>query len=86
MNNEYGAQAHSVLEYLLTKAALDGSPRSSTLRIAYSDLLKGIGQMSESPENNDLVLVLDIKLSWDSHNKSEKMLIMDEDDIIEGGF
>jgi hypothetical protein len=81
VNNFYGFQAHNVLEYLLTKTALDGSIRSSTIRIPYQDLVKGVGTEKEMTKDDmSLVLVVEFSLKWDSGDGTANIITMDEED------
>ncbi len=74
-------RAHKVLEYLITKTVLDGSSRSSTLRIPYSELMVAMGRIIEHKDYDTTDLVIEMKLSWDGGGES--LLSMDEDDINE---
>jgi hypothetical protein len=61
---------HTVLEILITKAALTGKTLGSTIRIPYKDLSELIGKS----ENKDIDLVLTFSLEWDESSLTKTTL------------
>lgn len=52
---------HSVLNYLLTKAAVSGKVAKTTLRVPYADLVASVGKSTTKEAD----LVITIEMSWD---------------------
>ncbi len=59
---------HTILEYLITKAAVSGKVSSSTVRIPFADLAASVGK----DQQHDSELVIEINLSWDRSPETEK--------------
>lgn len=59
--NESLQAVHRVLEYLLTKAALTGQLKGTTVRIPYNELMAGVGQT----KFRDTDLIVKIDFEWD---------------------
>lgn len=70
---------HRVLEYLMTKAAITGELKGTTVRIPYKELAHTVGKDS----NKDVDLVITIGLSWDSHTSGIKDIVAEslKDDL-----
>jgi hypothetical protein len=58
--SENASAAHRVLEYLMTKAALTGKLKSTTIRVPYNELAASCGA-PEKYKNVDLLVKLDFE-------------------------
>ncbi len=57
--------AHTVLELLITKAAISSKPQKSTLRISHDKLMRAVGRTGDSQTD----LVITISMDWDAKPK-----------------
>jgi hypothetical protein len=82
--NESLQAVHRVLEYLLTKAALTGQLKGTTVRIPYNELMAGVGQT----KFRDTDLIVKIDFEWDEARAKVKTPEPDEMDFDDepGGF
>lgn len=73
-----GQVPFTVLNYLITRATVDGTQESATVRVPYEDLLALIGKKVESDEdrqNSLLDLVIKMELSWDEHTEDDQEIV-----------
>jgi hypothetical protein len=73
----------TVLNYLITKATIQGTEDAASIRIPYADLLASIGKQIETEDdkqNAQLDLVVNIQLSWEEHiDDADQTVEMDMD-------
>lgn len=66
--------AFTVLNYLITRATIDGTNESGVIRIPYADLLESVGRKIETAEdkqNAELDLIIRIDMQWDEHSDND---------------
>jgi hypothetical protein len=74
------AAAHSVLEYLITKATLDGETREATVKIPYWELAHSIGKVIEKADYDVVDLQVQIKVTWEEGDGGDTSVQMSEKD------
>jgi hypothetical protein len=75
--------AHSVLQYVITKALLEGKTYSTNVKIPITDIVDEYEEIDIAPDAKDLVLVVNISSEWSSGNSDVQVeLLEDEDDGI----
>jgi hypothetical protein len=79
MSNNHPA-AHSVLEYLITKATLDGESRKAIVKIPYWELAKSIGKVIENSDYDIVDLKVEINVSWAEGDGGDTSVEMSEED------
>ena len=89
MNGQITSGAHSALEYIISKALLEGKVGRTTLEIPMTDIFTEYEGPKFSPESAALVLKLVIDSSWSTGNAEGSLDIdmegdIEFDDFVEG--
>jgi hypothetical protein len=81
MSGEQSSTAHGVLDYLISRAVLEGKTGASTLSIPLSDFVQEFEGPKFSDDVDGLVLQVKIITSWDTSELDETIIetIEDED-------
>ena len=86
MKYQEGSTAHGVLEYLISRAMLQGKTGTSTVTVRmtdYEDLLEG-PQFTEDAE--DLVLKITMTTEWDGYDPTKDDVdIIDDEEMSNDG-
>jgi len=76
----------TVLNYLITKATVEGTNDKAVVRVPYADLLASIGKKVETEEdfsNSELDLVISIELNWEEHVEDDEQAVEIDVDFTE---
>lgn len=80
--NSEGAKAHSVLNYMISKAVLEGAESAHEIKLSLQDLQLEHEDGDVHPEPNNIVLRIKIQATWDTSNEiiQEKEFLGEEND------
>ncbi len=74
MAGEHSSTAHSVLDYLISRAVLEGKVGESTLQVPLSDFVTEFEGPKFSDDVDGLVLRVKIITSWDTSELAEPVI------------
>lgn len=72
--------AHSVLQYVITRALLEGKTCSTRVKVPMTDIVDEYEDIQVAPEGEDVVLVVDIATSWDTGVEDLEVEMEEEED------
>ena len=81
MNGQITSSAHSALQYIISKAMLEGKIGTTTIEIPMTDLYTAHEGPAFNPEASGLVLRLKITTTWEQGDEDGDFSVDTEGDI-----